>query len=234
MNRRRSILAALLVAAPLLLIPLGCTSVVKQNIISSVQTGLGITLCENPQTQFYEAKVGYIRSQFYSIPTGKIVGKIEGVKSERADITPEVVSGIRVSSGIQHLFLGADIAENFAVGKEAVNSRAAVAMYISGAGDPASARAASLGIRSVPIRFDPSTIEKAAQLETLLDQKLPAGYTYNKIKFSSTENLADYIARGITSGMHGADDLKMTGGSDLNKLVEKLGNALSKANDSSR
>ena len=32
-----------------------------------------ITVAQNQQTQMYEAKVGYVRTQFYMIPTGKVV-----------------------------------------------------------------------------------------------------------------------------------------------------------------
>lgn len=166
------------------LLAVGCKTVVRENIIASVETGLGVTLAENPKTELYEAKVGFIRSQFYSIPTGKVVenedndsdevktaeimamdksgtnttvikeemqpsGNLSAKadkRSNRADITPEVVSGIRVNSGIQHLFLGADISENFAVGKEAVKSQAAIAMYIAQANSDATAGAAALAV----------------------------------------------------------------------------------------
>lgn len=116
----------------------GCTSVVKQNVISSINTGIGISLTENPQTQLYEAKLGYIRSQFYSVPTGKTLcgdcSKHSGANcpaKNDADKAVTMVAGIRVNSGIEHLFLGADIAESFAIGTAAVNSPAAVAMYVA-------------------------------------------------------------------------------------------------------
>lgn len=137
----------------------GCKTVVRENIISSVETGIGVTLAENPKTELYEVKVGYIRSQFYSIPTGKTVenedakGKgsktaknQQDMRSNRADITPELVSGIKMSTSAKHLFLGADVAENFAVGKTAVMSPAAVAMYISQAENPDAARSAALSV----------------------------------------------------------------------------------------
>lgn len=48
-------------------------TVVRENILSSIETGIGLFLAENKQTQMYELKAGYFRSQFYSIPTGKVV-----------------------------------------------------------------------------------------------------------------------------------------------------------------
>ncbi len=152
----------------------GCSkTVVRENILSSIETGIGLTVAENKQTQMYELKAGYIRSQFYSIPTGKVVetdkaafnemstcrrisnmtigtlsteerAKVFSIlsscvnasyqrPSNAADVAPELVAGIRAHSGLQDILFGMDISENFAVGKEAVNSPAAVAMYVANA-----------------------------------------------------------------------------------------------------
>src|SRR2546422_4074592 len=128
------------IMAPHLLILAGCTTVVRENIISSVNTGIGVSLAENPKTEMYEVKVGYIRSQFYSVPTGKMV---EGATNNAANLTPELVSGIKMNSDARHLFVGITVAENFAVGKVAVMSPAAVAMYVADAKSPEAAKRAS-------------------------------------------------------------------------------------------
>jgi hypothetical protein len=136
-------------AAPLLvfLFASGCTTVVRENIISDINTGIGASITENQKTQMYELKLGFIRTQFYSIPTGK---KVEGDgQTNRADIVPNLVSGIRARSGIEHLFIGMDVSENFAVGDIAVLSPAAVAMYISQARDEKRAAAAAGAITNV-------------------------------------------------------------------------------------
>jgi hypothetical protein len=152
---------AQLLALTLLLVLTGCQTVVRENIISTINTGFGATLAENPQTQLYEVKVGYIRSQFYSIPTSKQVkgGKhtneegndviAEGQLSNDPSGTPELVSGIRMESDAKTLNLGVKISENFAVGKEAVKSPAAVAMYASMAQTAAGAKAAASGAAAV-------------------------------------------------------------------------------------
>src|SRR5205814_1676776 len=118
------------------------------------------SVTENKQTQLYEFKVGYIRSQFYSIPTGKLVENSGGTNdtllvtsadgsatkgkfSNAANITPQVVSGIKMHSGLGDLLLGLDVSENFAVGDVAVMSPAAIAMYISTAQSPTNAQAAA-------------------------------------------------------------------------------------------
>lgn len=80
--------------------------------------------------------------------------------SNAANVTPQLVSGIKMHSGLQDLLLGLDVAENFAVGDVAVNSKAAVAMYLATAQDPANAQAASTALtKSV------QTIPEAPPLE---------------------------------------------------------------------
>jgi hypothetical protein len=153
--------AALLVSV---LLTAGCTTIVRENIISSIDTGVGATVAENKQTQMYELKAGYIRSQFYSIPTGKLVQNtnsstalvtstngtvINAQISNAANITPQVVSGIKEHSGLGDLLLGMDVSENFAVGEVAVNSQAAVAMYIASAANTTNAAAAAIAVDSV-------------------------------------------------------------------------------------
>jgi hypothetical protein len=73
-----------------------------------------------------------------------------------ANITPQLVSGIRAHTGWQDLFLGMDVSESFAVGETAVKSNAATAMYISMAKDPENAQAAADAISSLSYDVDPS------------------------------------------------------------------------------
>lgn len=139
----------------------GCSTVVRENIVSSIDTGFGVTVMENKQTQVPEIKVGYIRTQFYSVPTGKVVenqtyrktrgtnGVTEIVgdhQTNRADITPEMVAGIRTESDFTSLILGLKISENFAIGSNAVNSDAATAMYIAAAKSDTNATAAAAAV----------------------------------------------------------------------------------------
>jgi hypothetical protein len=124
----------------------GCKTIARENIISSINTGIGISLTENPKTEMYEVKIGYIRSQFYSVPTGKTVEDdcTNGAHhTNHAHKTPEMVAGIRMESGIEQLLVGLKVTESFAVGKTAVMSPAAVAMYVANAESDAKAMAAS-------------------------------------------------------------------------------------------
>lgn len=146
----------------------GCKTVVRENIISSIDTGLGVTLAENPKTELYEAKVGYIRSQFYSVPTAKNVETTGDPShlSNDASTTPDLVSGIRVQSDARQLLLGVNISESFAVGKVAVMSPAAVAMYISDAKDVNTASAAAQATASTTAMAsvrDPAFVAQTTQ-----------------------------------------------------------------------
>lgn len=116
----------------------GCTTVVRENILSSVNTGIGLAVVENPQSQLYEVKAGFIRSQFFSVPTAKSIIKTNGtdVSKGSPSNTPNIVSGIRVKSSAKDLFIGMDVAESFAVGEAAVKSDAAIVMYLSLAENP--------------------------------------------------------------------------------------------------
>jgi hypothetical protein len=107
----------------------------RENITASVVNTIGITLAQNETSQMYEAKAGYIRNQFYLIPTGKIIekgpaGELQTVNAQ-ADVTPEVVSASSVESGVEQLFIGIKSKELFAVGQYGVQSPAAVAMFLS-------------------------------------------------------------------------------------------------------
>lgn len=112
------------------LLAAGCsTTVVRENVLASVNTTIGTTVMENDETQLYEARMGFIRHQFYSVPTGKVVEGTNQVNCPQA--VPQLVSGLRAQSGVRQLWLGSDTSENFAVGVLGVTSPAAVAMFVS-------------------------------------------------------------------------------------------------------
>jgi len=103
----------------------GCGA--KGYIVASVQSVIGLDVSENPKTQVPHVRFGFVRSQYYYIPTGKSASG-DGVPggSGQASETPELVSEIDVdfkflSSGKIH--------ERFAVGKQAVQAPAANALF---------------------------------------------------------------------------------------------------------
>lgn len=110
----------------------GCSSVVRENIFSVVNSGVGVQLAQNPQTQSYEVKAGFLRSQFYSIPTAKDTSNTNRVSSSTNNIgSPQLVSGIHVDANTGFRVFGLNVSESYAVGDIAVNSLAAVAMYMA-------------------------------------------------------------------------------------------------------
>jgi hypothetical protein len=224
----------------------GCQTVVRENIIASIDTGLGATVAENKQTQLYELKAGYIHSQFFSVPTGKVVANETSDKtncvvvvqekdkrSNRADITPQVVSGIRASTSLADVILGMNISENFAVGDIAVNSDAATAMYISDAKSTNNAAAASQAVaakngvtyeNSVGQSLnDPDRKKDIATLNDLIKKPLntTAAYTADGKTFSGNQ-AADYANALAYDKGSTLKTIERIGGADLKDIIQKL------------
>jgi hypothetical protein len=183
-----------------------------------------------------EIKVGYLRSQFYSIPTKKTVGGLHNdlaqgsTSSPQTDpsITPELVSGIRAGANARSGIVGMDISENFAVGKIAVNSRAAIAMYIAQAenAQSATAAAASIGNEDVQTVMDAvNKPDKAGQAlyDTLVkkDLKTPKPKKSDGSEYSSTAEYAEAAAGKIRPGGTAAE-IRLLGGANLRQLNEDL------------
>ncbi|HEY3864270.1 MAG TPA: hypothetical protein VGO59_20555 [Verrucomicrobiae bacterium] len=208
----------------------GCSTIIRENIVTSVDTGIGASLAENKQTQMYEMKVGYIRSQFYSVPTGKVVaneGKTaitgeEDLRTNAADVTPQLVSGIRMHSGLQDLLLGLDVSENFAVGATAVQSQAAVAMYIATAQSPTNAQAASTAVSALTTINSPPNTDLRAQYDTAIVKPLKSAKNADGSAFTgTTQQYADYLANVISPGATAAQ-IRALAGDNLQKLVTQL------------
>jgi hypothetical protein len=194
LSDKQTIGLLLLGAATLLAI--GCKTTVRENVISTIDTGFGATIAENKQTQIPEIKVGYIRSQFYSVPTGKVVenqkiktkaadGKSAEVigdhQTNAANLTPEMVAGIRVHSSWSTGLFGADISESFALGEAAVKSQAAIAMYVASAEDKDVAKAAADAVKGT------DSAEKIA------------AYLNNANHQTAVANLKDLRSKKLTS-----------------------------------
>lgn len=95
-------------------------------IVASVQTVIGLDVSENPQTQVPHVRFGYVRNQFYYVPTGKSEGDAPGGP---ASDTPELVSDLDVDMK----FLDSTrIREKFAIGAVAVGGAPATAMFSEG------------------------------------------------------------------------------------------------------
>ncbi len=175
----RFIPAALLVALIHALLA-GCSDrLLRESVLASTQSTIGLSIGQNPHTQLYEGKVGYARSELFLVPTGKRVVNTRGeqaphsdqalqhLSTNNADVTPEVLGEILadgvltaapVAGAAQPARVG--VYQRLAVGKLAVTAPAAVVLM---ARDPhaldAAARPAQddtleeLAARSAAVRF---------------------------------------------------------------------------------
>jgi hypothetical protein len=128
------------ISLPVLLIILcvwlcGCST--SGYITSAISTVVGLDVSENPKTQMPHVRFGYVRGQYYYIPTDKVAGGTSG-ESASSKQTPELVSNLFLKSD----FLSSTtISEQFAVGEVAVRTTAAQNAF--GAAAPTQALAQS-------------------------------------------------------------------------------------------
>ncbi|MFN0011011.1 MAG: hypothetical protein ACKVS8_05130 [Phycisphaerales bacterium] len=172
-----------LLLAALMLVPLvGCSDrLLRESVLASTQSTIGLAIGENPRTGLYEGSLGYARGELFLVPTGKRIvnsageqvagadGTLERLSTNDADITPEVLGEILadgafvagpLAPGAPAQPLRVGVYQRLAVGKLAVSTPAAVALM---ARDPHAADAAAgalqdrtldeLAAESVPVRF---------------------------------------------------------------------------------
>ena len=146
---RKVLLLLLLIVATALLLS-GCAA--KGYIVTSIQSVVGLDVSENPKTQVPHIRFGFVRSQYYYLPTGKAEsGPGTPGGSGLAGDTPELVSEIDVE--MKFLNYGR-IKERFAVGDKAVQTPAANALFGG----------------SLVLSTDPKVIDLQGQLGDLLRQ----------------------------------------------------------------
>lgn len=90
----------------------GCKT---NSVVTTTQTGLGISVSENPSTQLYEARLGYFRNEVAYVP---------GNTNDPTSI-PDVLMEIRM----ENLFRGGLVYQRLAVGKTAVTQPGASLMF---------------------------------------------------------------------------------------------------------
>jgi hypothetical protein len=107
-------------------------------------------------------------------------------------------------SGVEDLFVGMDVSENFAVGAVAVNSRAAVAMYVADAKDTqtatqaatAAGKVSEAALQAVKIK-DKDVISKTKAIE---DYVAPNGnFDSSKLKAITKETNAENDVTSLDS-----------------------------------
>lgn len=92
----------------------GCKS--TNCVVVTTQTGLGVSISENPTTQLYEARLGYFRNEFAFVPV------------DTNGTTPDVLMELQMN----HLLKGGLIYQRLAVGKTAVSQPGATLMFSKG------------------------------------------------------------------------------------------------------
>lgn len=173
----------------------GCSDrLLRENVLATTQSVVGVSVGQHPQTGLYEGTIGYARSELFLVPTSKRVvydelGN-EIAVDELAEVsdpsgTPEVVGEIRViGEGVGGVGgVGAGVYQRLAVGKIAVSSRAAAElMGARAAASMSDARARLLG--------ELDEIEGALgreRLDSIARDRLGVSYIQARITASQTE-----------------------------------------------
>lgn len=134
----------LLTVAALCLALCGCTNL--HSVITSTQTGLGVSVSENPSTQLYELRFGYFRNEFAFVP-----GDTNCPSS-----VPDVLMEIRM----ENIIKGGLVYQRLAVGKNAVMQPGAALLFAKGADGSVDASIASAVMRQTPTASAEATAGK--------------------------------------------------------------------------
>ncbi|MEQ1727518.1 MAG: hypothetical protein ABL982_03980 [Vicinamibacterales bacterium] len=129
-----------------------CSTLLRENVLATTETSVGVSLGQNHQTGSYELDVGYGRREFFFVPTSKRVhNKGEpGPVTENNDPsqTPEVLAVIGATGQAGDANAKGTIGQALAVGRLAVQSPVAIAVF---ARDSKTAEAASTASANKPI-----------------------------------------------------------------------------------
>jgi len=100
----------------------GCSST-NRNVLHVAQTGIGVKVSYNAETQLPDVWLGFFRSMIFVIPTG--------VNEGEATSSPDILSMIHIDLG---LISGVKIDDKFAIGKASIGTEsntAARALFAS-------------------------------------------------------------------------------------------------------
>lgn len=140
---------------PLILISLLCGCALRNNVVSSTSTIIGVEIAQNPQTQMYQAKLGYNRQESAIVPTDK------SDTNGGADKVANVLMEVRYSSIFS--LSDAGIYQRLAVGAEAVRQPGAALMFAkdkSGSLSPGTAEAITRSVAAIPAPDNKVTSQK--------------------------------------------------------------------------
>jgi hypothetical protein len=197
----------------------GCTQpVLRENVLATTQSVIGVHLSQNPTTQLYEARVGFARNEFFFVPTSKRVvydasgheaagtrDALSGADHHQATPTPNVLAEIMADGAIPGPSGGAAIKvgvyQRLAVGDEAVKQPAAIALFARDSQTAAAIiNSAEFGNDDASDRIrkwaDASPENRSKLAEWLLNQPVAS----NRVRVSrliNAANLADLRQRAV-------------------------------------
>jgi hypothetical protein len=141
-----------------------CAGCVKLHnyVVSATGTVIGLEIAENPQTQLYQAKLGYARTELALLPTNK--GETNSFMNGAKDV-PDVIMEVRYNNMFS--FGSAGIYQRLAVGDVAVRQPGAAFMFAKskdGTLDPATANAVSTSFTGVTNAPSAAVVQAALPL----------------------------------------------------------------------
>jgi hypothetical protein len=145
----------------------GCTNL--HSVITTTQTGVGVSVSENPSTGLYEARLGYFRNEFAFVPGN----------TNHPGTVPDVLLEIRM----ENMLKGGLVYQRLAVGKNAVMQPGAALLFSKNADGSIDPKTAASILQQTPVPDAQVTSEK-----------LPLAQAYQK---SSNKASWDAVAKTL-------------------------------------
>jgi len=167
----------------------GCTNL--HSVITSTQTGLGVSVSENPSTQLYEMRFGYFRNEFAFVPGD----------TNHPGTVPDVLMEIRM----ENILKGGLVYQRLAVGSHAVSQPGAAMLFAKGADGGVDPQTAAALLR-IPAPDAGATAEKLPLAQAY--QKAPDKAPYDAVaKACGYDTFAAFLT---SSTLTSADVLKVS------------------------
>lgn len=187
----------------------GCRSP-QHSILAASGTAIGLEVAENPASQLYHAKLGYVRSELAVVPSNRTSTDYGTSTGNGAKDTGNVV--MELHYGNIFSLKSSSIYQRLAVGDIAVAQPGAAYMFAKstdGTLDPATARAVSDSIKGVPSSNPQVTANKVPLAQSFMNVANKAdwdnvakaqGYaSFNAFLIDSktTQATVDAMAKGL-------------------------------------
>jgi hypothetical protein len=127
----------------------GCAG--RHSVVAVTGTTIGVEIGQNPQTQMYQAKLGYNRGELAVVPSNRSATEEAGTARGGAKDTTDVIMELKYANIFS--FTNSGIYQRLAVGSTAVAQPGAAFMFAKNASgdiDQQTAQAISASIKSIP------------------------------------------------------------------------------------